>query len=264
MSRGLLVTYKNNFSQFSLSRMNQGELNVFVALLATIKNKGTAPISMDFAKFRKLAKVDKNYSDDEIHPLIMGTLSKVSGTSVVVENETQSIIFPMFEKIIVDKKDKVITLQVSDNFTVYFNNFIGEFTSFPLLTFTTISGKYAKILYKTLMQFSSTGVFKCDYDKFIYEVLGVPESTKRNNINYKILKPAMQKVIEGDPHFKGLDMSFVKKANKTSTIIFTFKPFKSNGKDEDGEVSDVVWEELLKPKNQDLNELDLPDDDLPF
>ena len=264
MSRGMLVTYKNNFSQYSVARMNQSELNVFAALLATIKNKGTAPISLDFTKFRKIAKVDKNYSDEELNPLIMGTLCKISSNSLVFENESKAIIFPMFDKIIVDKKDKMITLQVSDNFTVYFNNFIGEFTTFPLVTFTSISGKYAKILYKTLMQFASTGVYKCDYDKFIYEILGVPTTTKRNNINYKILKPAVEKVKEGDPHFEGLEMSFVKKANVTSTIVFNFKPFSVKDKAEDKKDDadfDAIWDEMTKNTN---NANDVDDDDLPF
>ena len=264
MGKGLQVVYKNNFSQYNIAKMNQGELNIFAALIATIKNRGTELIQMDFSKFRKIAKIDKNIKDDQLQPLVINTLQKVSGTSLVVENDSKSIIFPMFDKIVLDKTTKTITLRVSDDFTIYFNNFIGEFTSFPLLTFTNISGKYSKMLYKTLMTFASTGLYKCDYDKFIYEILGVPTTTKRNNINYKIIKPAIEKVKLVEPRFKDLEMSLAKKAGATSTIIFTFTPFeKDKPQTPNGKSYDELIDEMASMDN-DKDIVDLYDDDLPF
>ena len=276
-----VVRYKNEINKLNLSLLNPGELNIFIAMLSLVKNKGIEKIEVDYENFRKMARVDKNINDNEFGTLVVNTLSKVGAGSILLDTDEKFMMFAIFDRVEVDKVTKKMSFNLSDTFVTYFNNFLTNYTSFPLNDFIEIKSKYAKLLYKTLMQFNGSGRYYENYDKFVNEVLEIPSTTARNNINYKYVNPSVER-IRMSGAIPDLRVNLVKKQNKTVAIEFNWTPvnFTDHGKNDtdiDGfynelskkdkkkktkeVVSEEEWNEFISsssPKEEN------PDDDLPF
>lgn len=222
----VLVKYNNPINALNITQLNQLELNVFVALISTVKNKGTQAINLSFNDFRQLARVEKNIGEDQFNDLVIGTFKKIGAGSIAFEIKDKFLMFPLFQKILVDKSTKKIKYNVSNEFVKYFNNFAREYTMFPLFDFTAIKGKYAKIIYKQLMQYVSTGKFYDNYDHFVYETLGVPQSTVKSNINSKFIKANIDKLRKLG-YLRDLSVSYTRSNNKFTGIEFTWEPVSS-------------------------------------
>ncbi|GAA7840027.1 hypothetical protein JP0186_07070 [Helicobacter pylori] len=67
------------------------------------------------------------------------------------------------------------------------------FTSFNLLEFQQVRGKYAKTLYRLLKQYKSTGILSVEWTQF-RELLDIPKDYKMENIDQKVLTPALKEL----------------------------------------------------------------------
>ena len=221
-SGGTIVKYKNEFNNLNLTKLNPTEHNVFFTLLSTLKNIGTSEVTLNFKDFRHKASIDRNISDDEFESLVIGTLTKVGAGTFVVDNADQWVMFPLFQKIEVNKKDKELKYVVSDTFTKYFNDYISKYTAFPLIDFVKIKKKYAKNMYRMFMQYTNTGVYVDNFEHFVYEVLGVPKTTKRANIVTKYINPNIKYLREKIPMFRDLEVNYSKNKKTYVGIEFTW------------------------------------------
>ena len=276
-----VVRYKNEINKLNLSLLNPGELNIFIAMLSLVKNKGIEKIEVDYENFRKMARVDKNINDNEFGTLVVNTLSKVGAGSILLDTDEKFMMFAIFDRVEVDKVTKKMSFNLSDTFVTYFNNFLTNYTSFPLNDFIEIKSKYAKLLYKTLMQFNGSGRYYENYDKFVNEVLEIPSTTARNNINYKYINPSVER-IRMSGAIPDLRVNLVKKQNKTVAIEFNWTPvnFTDHGKNDtdiDGFYNELSKKDKKKKTKEVLSEeewndfvnnsnpkQESSDDDLPF
>lgn len=283
MAHYAVVRYKNEINKLNLTLLNPGELNIFIAMLALVKNKGIEKIEVDYDNFRKMARVDKNVNDNEFGSMVVNTLSKVGAGSMILDTDEKFMMFAIFDRVEVDKVTKKMSFNLSDTFVTYFNNFLTNYTSFPLNDFIEIKSKYAKLLYKTLMQFNGSGRYYENYDKFVNEVLEVPQSTARNNINYKYITPSVERIRMAGA-IPDLRVNLIKKQNKTIAVEFTWTPINIgdkakqssadidnfydalNKKDKKKKVQEVLsdeeWNEYINSSN--VKDEESPDDDLPF
>lgn len=241
-----VVRYKNEINKLNLTLLNPGELNIFIAMLSLVKNKGIEKIEVDYDNFRKMARVDKNVNDNEFGSLVINTLSKVGAGSILLDTEQKFMMFAIFDRVEVDKVTKKMSFNLSDTFVTYFNNFLTNYTSFPLNDFIEIKSKYAKLLYKALMQFNGTGRYYENYDKFVSEVLEIPSTTARNNINYKYITPSVER-IRMSGAIPDLRVNLIKKQNKTVAIEFAWTPVNISDRAK-GEPADIggFYDELSK------------------
>jgi|GEM_PF-4683173 len=223
-ANNLNVKYKNELNRkLDIQKLNPTEQNVLMSLFSTLKDQEDREISIGFDKFREMANVSsKDFTNEELKPLIETTLSKIGSQTIHLENDNISAIFPLFDKIIIDKTRYNITYRVSELFKDYFNYFVKEYVSFPLIDFVKIKGKYTKNLYKILMQFKNTGVYQEDYEEFLYKVMGAPTTLKVFKGANQIVKPATQE-LKKIGYFQELEFSFTKNNKKIKNIIFNFK-----------------------------------------
>ncbi|WP_158652588.1 replication initiation protein [Helicobacter ailurogastricus] len=129
----------------------------------------------------------------------------------------------------------------------YYNYLRGNFTSFELLEFQNISGKYAKTLYRLLKQWKSTGVPpEMEWGEF-RELMGISEKIKLVRvIEYEILKPATQE-LHKLPHFENLCYEKLKTkgmGNRITHIQFYFQPLTKTSKDRERAKRDlrtIAW-----------------------
>ncbi|MFP6297290.1 replication initiation protein, partial [Helicobacter pylori] len=70
---------------------------------------------------------------------------------------------------------------------------MGQYTSFNLLEFQRVRGKYAKTLYRLLKQYKSTGILSVEWSQF-RELLDIPKDYKMENIDQKVLNPSLKEL----------------------------------------------------------------------
>ncbi|CRF42856.1 replication initiation protein [Helicobacter ailurogastricus] len=140
----------------------------------------------------------------------------------------------------------------------YYNYLHGNFTSFELLEFQNISGKYAKTLYRLLKQWKSTGVPpKMEWGEF-RELMGISNNIKLLRVLERdILRPATQE-LHKLPHFENLCYEKIKTkgmGNRITHIQFYFQPLTKTSKDREQAKRDlrtIAWEIRSKKAVQQL------------
>ena len=265
MPHDLVVKYKNEIGSLDLSKLNPSEMNLLAAIFATLKDKGQKVIRLDFDKFRSLARVDKNINDNELGRYVTDTLKKVGAGNFVLETNENWVMFPLFEKLSVDKNEKVIQYKISKTFHQFFNDLTALYTSFPLGTYTQISGKYPKILYQHLMQYSSTGLYVEDYERFLFEVLRIPANAIRRNINSKYINPAVNKLNKYG-YVPDLKVEYIRdrKTNVVKTIKFTFTPSTKSPVQIRKAEENIVNNLANFDADEEIVDIDFDKDDMPF
>ncbi|MDZ7551597.1 replication initiation protein, partial [Helicobacter pylori] len=87
-----------------------------------------------------------------------------------------------------------LDVQLNDSYQYLLNNLgMGQYTSFKLLEFQRVRGKYAKTLYRLLKQYKSTGILSVEWTQF-RELLDIPKDYKMENIDQKVLTPSIKEL----------------------------------------------------------------------
>ncbi|EBQ5966735.1 replication initiation protein, partial [Salmonella enterica subsp. enterica serovar Enteritidis] len=115
----------------------------------------------------------------------------------IYEDHTSYMLFKQFE-IRIHKPTQTIEyldVQLNDSYQYLLNNLGmgGQYTSFNLLEFQRVRGKYAKTLYRLLKQYKSTGILSVEWSQF-KELLDIPKEYKMENIDQKVLTPALKEL----------------------------------------------------------------------
>ncbi|CRF46066.1 replication protein A [Helicobacter heilmannii] len=143
---------------------------------------------------------------------------------------------------------KSIEIQVNTPYFGYLLNFLNaNFTSFELLEFQNISGKYAKTLYRLLKQWKSTGVPpRVEWEEF-RELMGISENVKLLEvIERDMLKPAIKELSKIAPFESLCHEKFKTKGqgNRITHIQFYFQPITKTSKDREQAKRDlrtIAW-----------------------
>ena len=224
-----VVLYDNKINnEINLAQLSSIEINVIESIFSTLKDKGSSEIITSFSDFRKMAKIAPTYfKDSELQGLIESTLNNLSNGSITVKTKDYWTKFAIFEMLFVDNKNRQIKYKVSNPFIQYFNAVQGGYTLFPLIDLVTLKSKYSKLIYLQLIRFRSTGIFETDYDHFMYDILGAPETLKKGGkANSVVLYPALDELSD-KKLFYNLDVDFKKdrkNRHHTSRIRITFDP----------------------------------------
>ncbi len=111
-------------------------------------------------------------------------------------SEKNYMLFQVCE-IVSDKETKeflYMDIQLNTGYQYLLNNLgMGQYTSFKLLEFQQVRGKYAKTLYRLLKQYKSTGILSVEWDQFI-ELLDIPKDYTMPNIDKFVLKIALKEL----------------------------------------------------------------------
>ncbi|MGL2606722.1 replication initiation protein, partial [Helicobacter pylori] len=114
----------------------------------------------------------------------------------VYEDHTSYMLFKQFE-IRIHKPTQTIEyldVQLNDNYQYLLNNLgMGQYTSFNLLEFQRVRGKYAKTLYRLLKQYKSTGILSVEWSQF-RELLDIPKDYDMRSIDNFVLKIALKEL----------------------------------------------------------------------
>ena len=222
----LAVKYNNELNSIPLRNFTVSELNIFLTLCASLKEKGTDLVIYDFDKIKELAK----YESTSLERFVMdlkSTYSKLLATSYTLDDGDVIESFTLFNWFKIVRSEQTVEIEVNPNFKHILNDLnLGNFTRFELKEYTSINSTYSKALYMRLKQWKSTGKWEVSLDEF-KRVMAIPESYKMGNIDQKILNPAMKDLA---PYFVGLKVFKLDRKGKLSgkgrpvkKIRFTFQ-----------------------------------------
>ena len=223
----LAVKYNNELNTIPLRNFSVSELNIFLSICASIKEKGCDKVTYDFDKIRELA----NYESTSIERFVSdlkSTYSKLLATSYTLDDGDVIESFTLFNHYKIIRSEQTVDIEVNPNFKYILNDLnLGNFTRFELKEYTSINSTYSKALYMRLKQWKTVGKWEVPIDEF-KRVMAIPDSYKMGDIDKRILNPALKDL---SPYFNNLKVKKLDRNKRSSGrgrpvkyIRFTFTP----------------------------------------
>ncbi|WP_243879837.1 replication initiation protein [Helicobacter pylori] len=202
------ITYHNNANKVNLGKLSEREANLLFAIFQRLKDQGNTLIRFEPQDLKRMIMVKSNLTNRQLLQVLKNLLDNISGANFwiirehvengeVYEDHTSYMLFKQFE-IRIHKPTQTIEyleVQLNDNYQYLLNNLGmgGQYTSFNLLEFQRVRGKYAKTLYRLLKQYKSTGILSVEWSQF-RELLDIPKDYKMENIDQKVLTPSLKEL----------------------------------------------------------------------
>lgn len=229
------VSYHNDMNKTGIESITSQEVDLFIGICQKLKNKGDEEITLSYSELRELSGRARNQKGDFTNFLdnFSDKIGSVNCRIVRYENRNRIIEkFPLFSKFKIDETDSTLSIKINHEYIYMFNSIENNFTSFALVDLNSLRNKYAKLLYKLLMQYKTTGFYKVSMQDFRL-FMGVPDSYDMRKVTQNVLNPAIKDISK-----KGLvDNLKVKKLSngrgKTITDLeFSFSPEVKKSKNE--------------------------------
>ncbi len=202
------ITYHNNANKVNLGKLSEREANLLFAIFQKLKDQGNTLIRFEPQDLKRMIMVKSNLTNRQLLQILKNLLDNISGANFwiirehvengeIYEDHTSYMLFKQFE-IRIHKPTQTIEyldVQLNDSYQYLLNNLGmgGQYTSFKLLEFQKIRGKYAKTLYRLLKQYKSTGILSVEWSQF-RELLDIPKDYKMENIDQKVLTPSLKEL----------------------------------------------------------------------
>ncbi|MFB1302582.1 replication initiation protein [Helicobacter pylori] len=202
------TTYHNNTNKVNLGKLSEREANLLFAIFQRLKDQGNTLIRFEPQDLKRMIMVKSNLTNRQLLQVLKNLLDNISGANFwiirehvengeVYEDHTSYMLFKQFE-IRIHKLTQTIEyleVQLNDSYQYLLNNLGmgGQYTSFKLLEFQRVRGKYAKTLYRLLKQYKSTGILSVEWSQF-RELLDIPKDYKMENIDQKVLTPSLKEL----------------------------------------------------------------------
>ncbi|GAA7815509.1 hypothetical protein JP0181_14830 [Helicobacter pylori] len=201
------ITYHNNTNKVNLGKLSEREANLLFAIFQKLKDQGNTLIRFEPQDLKQMIMVKSNLTNRQLLQILKNLLDNIGGANFwiirehvengeIYEDHTSYMLFKQFE-IRIHKPTQTIEyleVQLNDNYQYLLNNLgMGQYTSFNLLEFQRVRGKYAKTLYRLLKQYKSTGILSVEWTQF-RELLGIPKDYTMQNIYQKVLTPSIKEL----------------------------------------------------------------------
>ncbi|BAW77380.1 replication initiation protein [Helicobacter pylori] len=202
------TTYHNNTNKVNLGKLSEREANLLFAIFQKLKDQGNTLIRFEPQDLKQMIMVKSNLTNRQLLQILKNLLDNISGANFwiirehvengeIYEDHTSYMLFKQFE-IRIHKPTQTIEyleVQLNDSYHYLLNNLGmgGQYTSFKLLEFQRVRGKYAKTLYRLLKQYKSTGILSVEWTQF-RELLDIPKDYKMENIDQKVLNPSLKEL----------------------------------------------------------------------
>ncbi len=202
------TTYHNNANKVNLGKLSEREANLLFAIFQRLKDQGNTLIRFEPQDLKRMIMVKSNLTNRQLLQILKNLLDNIGGANFwiirehvengeIYEDHTSYMLFKQFD-IRIHKPTQTIEyleVQLNDSYHYLLNNLGmgGQYTSFKLLEFQRVRGKYAKTLYRLLKQYKSTGILSVEWDQF-RELLDIPKDYKMENIDQKVLTPSLNEL----------------------------------------------------------------------
>ncbi len=195
------TTYHNNTNKVNLGKLSEREANLLFAIFQKLKDQGNTLIRFEPQDLKRMLNID--ISNERLSEVVIKLWDSIKTADFWKISETETSIiqenYMLFSRCKIElnkpSKDlKYLEIQLNDNYQYLLNNLgMGQYTSFNLLEFQRVRGKYAKTLYRLLKQYKSTGILSVEWSQF-RELLDIPKDYEMPNIDQKVLTPSLKEL----------------------------------------------------------------------
>ena len=200
--------YANAFNRTTMGNYNATDLNIFHCILVEAKKyidfhyssidlDSDLRFSIDFNELFELCSLDRrhNASSKLFNAVSEFVKKSMANTFQLVEANGKKITWThFFTSLTFDLEVKKLYVAMS---SVMIRSILLEFdkgyTEFEIIEFLSIKSKYAKLLYKLLKQYKTTGFFIISL-KDLISILEIPASYKYNDIKKQILQKSIDEL----------------------------------------------------------------------
>lgn len=197
-----IVKYDNdlNLTQH-FNKLNQMEQDIFFAVTSEFTKKNEKTIEMKINDLREKAGMQKNYKPNEIVKFINTISVKLAGMVFTVSKGDEKIIGALFSVFIINKETGILKIKLNTDFLNYFSDVPFSFTQFELQHFLLLNSKYAKILFRYLLDLkhfahknsaNDSRYWKIDFEEF-KKIMTFPKSY-RTSVIIKTVNKAVQEI----------------------------------------------------------------------
>ncbi|MGX4764250.1 replication initiation protein [Holzapfeliella sp. JNUCC 72] len=229
------VKYSPQLNNFIVSQLSEKELDLFIGLITQMKDENNTLQTIEMNQLKNMLGL--TYKGKQLFNVLKKLVINLSAVRYINSEQTEDLetleiknIFSVL-KLTLDKQkvgNSRLDVKMSDD-AVSLVNDLDRYVLFSLPEFTSIKGKNsktAKILYKLLKQFRTTGHVEISLEKY-RALQGIEDKYKPIEITRTYVKSPVEKL---KPFFK--DLKFTKKSDKvtrkTTGYIFTFEPEKTS------------------------------------
>ncbi len=200
------ITYHNNANKVNLGKLSEREANLLFAIFQRLKDQGNTLIRFEPQDLKRMLGIKISY--DNLTRTARSMWNKIKTADfwevrdIIVNgrecvSEKNYMLFQVCE-IVSDKETReflYMDIQLNTGYNYLLNNLGmgGQYTSFNLLEFQRVRGKYAKTLYRLLKQYKSTGILSVEWSQF-KELLDIPKDYEMTNIDKFVLKIALKEL----------------------------------------------------------------------
>ncbi len=199
------TTYHNNTNKVNLGKLSEREANLLFAIFQKLKDQGNTLIRFEPQDLKRMLNID--ISNERLSEVVVKLWDSIKTADfwevrdIIVNgrecvSEKNYMLFQVCE-IVSDKETReflYMDIQLNIGYQYLLNNLgMGQYTSFNLLEFQKVRGKYAKTLYRLLKQYKSTGILSVEWGQF-RELLDIPKDYKMENIDQKVLTPSLKEL----------------------------------------------------------------------
>ncbi|GAA9913271.1 hypothetical protein VN0816_14980 [Helicobacter pylori] len=201
------ITYHNNTNKVNLGKLSEREANLLFAIFQKLKDQGNTLIRFEPQDLKRMIMVKSNLTNRQLLQILKNLLDNISGANFwiikehvengeVYEDHKSYMLFKQFEIRIHKPTQNIeyLEIQLNDNYQYLLNNLgMGQYTSFKLIEFQRVRGKYAKTLYRLLKQYKSTGILSVEWTQF-RELLDIPKDYDMRSVDNFVLKIALKEL----------------------------------------------------------------------
>ncbi len=195
------ITYHNNTNKVNLGKLSERESNLLFAIFQKLKDQGNTLIRFEPQDLKRMLNID--ISNERLSEVVVKLWDSIKTADFWKISETETSIiqenYMLFSRCKIElnkpSKDlKYLEIQLNDNYQYLLNNLgMGQYTSFNLLEFQRVRGKYAKTLYRLLKQYKSTGILSVEWEQF-RELLDIPKDYEMRSVDNFVLKIALKEL----------------------------------------------------------------------
>ena len=182
-----IVKYHNDVNTVSLRNFSAAEIDIFMAIFSSMRDKGGDRVVFTFDEIKKLIHW-KAKNNDRFLSLLKSSYDKLLHCTIKTGNDEEWTSFVVFTEYTVSKPKSEVAIAVNSKFYYVLNALISNFTRFELEEFISFKSTYAKEFYRRMKQFKSTGIWIASFDEF-KRIMDIPEKYDIDKINKKVLNP---------------------------------------------------------------------------
>jgi plasmid replication initiation protein len=187
-----LVIYHNDVGSVAFRKFKSVEHNIFDALVYNFREKGTEQITFTFQYLKELIDY-KDTDTTSFAKLLDSMYNKLIKCDIKIGNSLEWTRFVLFIDYTISIPKQSITVSVHPKFAYILNSLQANFTQYELMNSLNLRSTYAKVFYKHMMQYKSTGIWKVEIEEF-RRLMDIPEKYSVSDIDKWVLTPILKEI----------------------------------------------------------------------